>query len=861
MIAQHASQDPLSPTKKSQSYGNKKIPAPKRWSECGAGEDIDEGDDVEDDIDARLKSIAMASLTINSIGGGDRRGRNTLSLSKKNQSIEGAVGRWDGSDAGVEAGLRAVDIFLDEGDVDRKRRQNRRVTVGDSLMLSAVLPDSSDDEGEDEDQMGKVTAKSPGNVTDGEEQKSKSVALSIFHSAAAKLIRGNSSEAFKGSVASLDSDGSEGDRDFLQLCSTLGPAQDLSDAAEKALEETNEGGGAGVGRKGEQLTKTGSGRMLSHDDIGQNSTSLAGIKLEDLVPTRRISRENSARSGDLAISVEIETVVNHTIPRQSIEVTIEDGGSPMKDVLQQSGFDVDIEGDNEERGAILDLEAKSPVGSAKMPTSLSSNTLGSYVTAPSRDPSPSPPLSGDVIDEEGSGESSLRSQLELMKSEQVSYSGGTGKTTQGTSSSTLFSSTRSVSENVPPAPSENTPKNSGIGGKTYQTKTSFEAIREEEKEFRNSKNSDSREQESRDSFNANDADDYGGNVSSGYGLYKRKKSSRIQKIRRGLRNSLRGTNSRNVNGNNSTEYQNIEGVSEGGSAISAEQQERVSRHLQRSGSSRSVTSAISSFSAITGNSDASSNASGRVWNRFKLKGSRPKMPKAQSMFTVVGNRSNKGGSESDVSLSNSVHCNSLSNSVHRNRQLLVTNRSDWTASNVSNLSSDDERSTFTRNSALTTESGKFSDFYNHGDHAKAVSSLISSKASSGRSLGVALETVKEPANEGGHNGSSGGISAEQKHDEDYHHKREKELSAYHEYHDSQSHDSIESTNSFYRYPSHEHELVHMRPNQLFPNSPGWQCDECCMETFDLNTWAYISTEKNYLVCEDCFKSNGYSVGG
>eukprot|EP00580_Thalassiosira_gravida_P018710 CAMPEP_0201674864 /NCGR_PEP_ID=MMETSP0494-20130426/38186_1 /ASSEMBLY_ACC=CAM_ASM_000839 /TAXON_ID=420259 /ORGANISM="Thalassiosira gravida, Strain GMp14c1" /LENGTH=118 /DNA_ID=CAMNT_0048157123 /DNA_START=58 /DNA_END=411 /DNA_ORIENTATION=+ len=118
--------------------------------------------------------------------------------------------------------------------------------MGDSLMFSTVLPGSSDDEGEDEDQTGKVNAKSPGNVTDGEEQKPKSVALSIFHSAAAKLTRGNSSDddgeqqAFKACVASIDSDG-EGYRDFLPLCDTLGPAQDLSAAAEKALEETNEG--------------------------------------------------------------------------------------------------------------------------------------------------------------------------------------------------------------------------------------------------------------------------------------------------------------------------------------------------------------------------------------------------------------------------------------------------------------------------------------------------------------------------------------------------------------------------------------------------------------------------------------------
>lgn len=66
-------------------------------------------------------------------------------------------------------------------------------------------------------------------------------------------------------------------------------------------------------------------------------------------------------------------------------------------------------------------------------------------------------------------------------------------------------------------------------------------------------------------------------------------------------------------------------------------------------------------------------------------------------------------------------------------------------------------------------------------------------------------------------------------------------------HNDFSNDSTRSDctkNTFYRSPFHRHLLVHLRPNQFFPESPGWQCDECEEETFDLDVLAFVSTEIN-----------------
>jgi hypothetical protein len=65
--------------------------------------------------------------------------------------------------------------------------------------------------------------------------------------------------------------------------------------------------------------------------------------------------------------------------------------------------------------------------------------------------------------------------------------------------------------------------------------------------------------------------------------------------------------------------------------------------------------------------------------------------------------------------------------------------------------------------------------------------------------------------------------------------------------------------SYYRFPSHEHPLVRIRPIELFPNAPGWQCDSCSMETTNMGTLAYVSTDQNFIVCKSCFASLGSKI--
>ena len=69
----------------------------------------------------------------------------------------------------------------------------------------------------------------------------------------------------------------------------------------------------------------------------------------------------------------------------------------------------------------------------------------------------------------------------------------------------------------------------------------------------------------------------------------------------------------------------------------------------------------------------------------------------------------------------------------------------------------------------------------------------------------------------------------------------------------------QSVKSYYRFPTHEHPLIRIRPIDLFPNSPGWQCDSCSMETQNMKTMAYVSTDKNFIVCRQCFASLGSKI--
>lgn len=590
-------------------------------------------------------------------------------------------------------------------------------------------------------------------------------------------------------------------------------------------------------------------RRISRENSEKNSNGMAAIS-EDLVPTRRILRENGEKNNNGSMSLnlvddKIETAYKNGDMREATSSDEEKGSrSPSKDLIGQwrkrelrlQPLEVDFSlGVSETKlGAETDIRKEGGEGERLEPLCFQAK-------------SSSPKL---VV-----GDGNRRSQF--VQTQYKSMSGGTGQT-QTTSSSSLFSSRGSLGgENANPAAAtaaatttEESSSSQATAVASNNKGKNFEVIKEEEKDHVECVN-ERRELASGDSFVVPNGGDMDGNV-PGFSTYRRRRSGRIKKLRNSIRNSLRGTSSSNGNSNNSRggggehhALHNEGGSQGGGSTISAEQQGRVSQHLHRQGSTRSITSAFSSFSAITGNSDASSrsNASGRgTWQRFRLRGGRPRMAKAQS------NHEMKSGGRSSVEGSSS--------SGHSSRQILINHRQPSVRSQISNLSShmssDDDRS----NNSAFTGVGRFTDFYDNNDHVRAVSSLISSKAASGRSLVSSLATVEEP---------SGG---EQKQDEDYHNMRDimsngnKESSAYQRMLTrKESSLSDDSQNSFYRHPSHEHPLVHMRPNQLFPDSPGWQCDECSGETFDLNVWAYVSTEKNYLLCDSCFNKSGFSVAG
>lgn len=60
----------------------------------------------------------------------------------------------------------------------------------------------------------------------------------------------------------------------------------------------------------------------------------------------------------------------------------------------------------------------------------------------------------------------------------------------------------------------------------------------------------------------------------------------------------------------------------------------------------------------------------------------------------------------------------------------------------------------------------------------------------------------------------------------------------------------------YHFPNHEYPLIRIQPYKLFPGSPGWECDSCSVETTNMRTAAYVSTNKNFIVCRHCFASLG-----
>ena len=497
----------------------------------------------------------------------------------------------------------------------------------------------------------------------------------------------------------------------------------------------------GIGAVGaldlENIKEGGDGSIISDSSspLGALSNGLGGIKLEELVPTRRKTRD------------------------------ISDGERPSKEKIDQW------------RDEDLILE---PGGDFKMAKKGDEETT--FHDAIDRQQEDESPSSFHTANTSSAGNQDVNHNVcprEMLKLQAKSQSGGTGPTT-GTSASSLMSSEGSFRKITPDQ------------GRGNAGTPDFEAIKEEGKDAGGGDigNTERSELASGDSVEH----------IAGFSTYKNRRSSRMKKIRKSIKKTLMGTN-----GTSSTSSPRGEASSQGGTTISEEQQKRLSQHFQRKSSARSLMSANTSFSAVTTGSNATnSSQSTRRWPSFRRK---------------------------SVSMSNVMNAAVARGSSSSSKNILVNQSS---RSNVSFLSEDDSGS-----------KGSHLDFYDNSDHVRAVrTSIITARSHSGRSIVSQLETVDEPS------------QGEQKHDEDF---LQRGKSAYHMYMENSSHCSDDTAPSFYRHPSHEQLLVHMRPNQLFPDSPGWQCDKCGEETFDLNVWAYISTEENYCLCESCFIVNGFVV--
>ncbi len=147
----------------------------------------------------------------------------------------------------------------------------------------------------------------------------------------------------------------------------------------------------------------------------------------------------------------------------------------------------------------------------------------------------------------------------------------------------------------------------------------------------------------------------------------------------------------------------------------------------------------------------------------------------------------------------------------------------------------------------------FTEFYDNELHTGLMRSMLS-RSSSARSAGLSLPTVVE----GEQNGGQQLKVEERKEEETIDDVITSDLIQPNNEIDV-SDRSDDSADSLYRHPAHDHPLLHLRPNQLFPHSPGWRCDLCTQDTMDLNKWAYVSTGKNYLLCERCFCQDGVSI--
>mmetsp|Transcript_25784 Transcript_25784/g.52075 ORF Transcript_25784/g.52075 Transcript_25784/m.52075 type:complete len:1019 (-) Transcript_25784:200-3256(-) len=251
--------------------------------------------------------------------------------------------------------------------------------------------------------------------------------------------------------------------------------------------------------------------------------------------------------------------------------------------------------------------------------------------------------------------------------------------------------------------------------------------------------------------------------------------------------------------------------------------ETEKQRLNRKSSSRSVSSTMSSITNGSSTSGLFSRKSQR-WKSFRQR-SKPNLKAEDEMDSTKRHPPTKvivTSGDDDIGESDRSG-EGVGGVTFRNQAIYFPQRgSASSVSRLSHHSSGDESS---------SQISRFSDFYDNSSHVHAVTRILLKNGSKRSIHSSSLHPVKEQA-EG---------SAEPRWRDD----------------DSESSDS--TTHTLYRFPAHAHDLVHVCPQSLYPDTPGWQCDECGKETFDLNVWAYVSTQENYLVCGECFSKSGFQI--
>lgn len=460
---------------------------------------------------------------------------------------------------------------------------------------------------------------------------------------------------------------------------------------------------------------------------------LEGIKLEDLVPTRKMpTPPSSSRNNALGKSDTSGRSSGRHEDNENVNLW-----KTKKLVMSPAQIDFDL-------GKSTSHDEDSPKGQAISNAASSPSTPAAVTDDSSSQPRPSSPIDCP------------RKKFVFLSSQAVSQSEGTGKTSKGS----LFSSIGS------------------IGG----ANVSSAALKEKGRQ--------------RPPLGEGDEHSLQSTTSSKFSLRSLKnrasrRSRRLSQIRLSISKSLGGDAAEDMD----TSEHNNEDVISG-----SQRSERVRAHLlERKNSTQSVTSAYSTNTATS----TTKNDNRQPGWRFRLRNGMSKH-QSTSAISVERNRRYSSGSRRSID-------------------------SGWLEDDSSSTSS-------------------FTDFYDSDLHAGLMRSMIS-RTSSTKSM--SLPTVVEGEQKGEN------LNIEEQKCEETADDDASQILPKDEIDASARSDATED--SLYRHPAHSHPLLHMRPNQLFPNSPGWQCDLCTQDTFDLNQWAYVSTERNYLLCEKCFSQDGVPI--